>query len=84
VREWGRWAGAIISTIMVQALESMKLTFPELSPEARRDLKRSDSSWATSPGGMSYLPSAFSRSAAASADDRGPKRCPLAVVAAVT
>jgi PPK2 family polyphosphate:nucleotide phosphotransferase len=37
-RKW--WAGAIISTVMVQALESMKLTFPELSPEARRDLKR--------------------------------------------
>ena len=37
-RKW--WAGAIISTIMVQALESMKLTFPELSPEARRNLKR--------------------------------------------
>jgi PPK2 family polyphosphate:nucleotide phosphotransferase len=37
-RKW--WAGAIISTIMVQALESLKLTFPELSPDARRDLKR--------------------------------------------
>ena len=37
-RKW--WAGAIISTIMVHALESMKLTFPALSPEARRDLKR--------------------------------------------
>jgi PPK2 family polyphosphate:nucleotide phosphotransferase len=37
-RKW--WAGAVISTILVQALESLGLTFPDLSTDAQRDIKR--------------------------------------------
>jgi hypothetical protein len=37
-RKW--WAGAILSDIIVDALSGMRLRYPELSEDARRDMRQ--------------------------------------------